>query len=123
MQNKKKQYSGAIFYEDEFDLERDFIATVESINSEGVNNFEMLPLIRRVSETDGSMILQREGLFAKIKFFLLTRIIINIYFVLAACDLIDNGVLAIFGPSAKADSGECRCVWQRWGCFVLWKAD
>ncbi|XP_036222655.2 glutamate receptor ionotropic, kainate 2 [Bactrocera oleae] len=72
---------GAIFYEDEFDLERDFIATVESINSEGVNNFEMLPLIRRVSETDGSMILQRE-----------------------ACDLIDNGVLAIFGPSAKADS-------------------
>lgn len=110
MQNKKKQYSGAIFYEDEFDLERDFIATVESINSEGVNNFEMLPLIRRVSETDGSMILQREGLFAKIKFFLLTRIIINIYFVLAACDLIDNGVLAIFGPSAKADSGECRCV-------------
>nr|QKN21288.1 glutamate receptor ionotropic kainate 2 [Bactrocera dorsalis] len=72
---------GAIFYENEFDLEQDFIATVESINSEGVNNFEMLPLIRRISETAGSMILQRE-----------------------ACDLIDNGVLAIFGPSAQADS-------------------
>ncbi|XP_067622673.1 glutamate receptor ionotropic, kainate 2 isoform X2 [Eurosta solidaginis] len=72
---------GAIFYEDEFDLERSFMVTVDSINSEKRNNFKMLPLIRRVSDTDGSMILQRE-----------------------ACDLIDNGVAAIFGPSSKADS-------------------
>lgn len=28
----------------------------------------------------------------------------------AACDLVDNGVLAIFGPSAKTDSGECVSV-------------
>ncbi|XP_054743540.1 glutamate receptor ionotropic, kainate 2 [Anastrepha obliqua] len=72
---------GAIFYEDEFHLERTFIAIVKDINNERDNNFKMLPLIRRVSETDGSMILQRE-----------------------ACDLIDNGVSAIFGPSSKIDS-------------------
>ncbi|XP_011193096.2 glutamate receptor ionotropic, kainate 2 [Zeugodacus cucurbitae] len=72
---------GAIFYESELDLERIFIATVESINSEKVNNFKMVPLVRRVSESDGSMILQRQ-----------------------ACDLIDNSVVSIFGPSAKADS-------------------
>ncbi|XP_017470732.1 PREDICTED: glutamate receptor ionotropic, kainate 3-like isoform X2 [Rhagoletis zephyria] len=72
---------GALFYENEYDLERTFIATVDSINNEKKDNFKMLPLIRRLSETDGSMLLQRE-----------------------ACNLIDNGVVAIFGPSSKADS-------------------
>uniref|UniRef100_W8BR51 Glutamate receptor ionotropic, kainate 3 n=1 Tax=Ceratitis capitata TaxID=7213 RepID=W8BR51_CERCA len=72
---------GAIFFENELDLERTFIATVESINAARETNFKLLPLIRRVSETDGSLILQRE-----------------------VCDLIDNSVVAIFGPSSKADS-------------------
>ncbi|XP_023301839.2 glutamate receptor ionotropic, kainate 2 [Lucilia cuprina] len=80
-----QQYSqiniGALFYEDELDIEKTFEATVERINSENEGIFKLFPLIRRLSPVDSSIALEKE-----------------------ACDLIDNGVAAIFGPSSKADS-------------------
>ncbi|XP_030374350.1 glutamate receptor ionotropic, kainate 2 [Scaptodrosophila lebanonensis] len=73
---------GAFFYDDEMELEKEFMTVVDALNGpENEQTQTFLPLIRRLKPDDGSMLLQEY-----------------------ACDLIDNGVVAIFGPSSKAES-------------------
>ncbi|BFF96201.1 glutamate receptor ionotropic kainate 2 [Drosophila madeirensis] len=73
---------GAFFYDDELELEKEFMAVVNAINGpESEQTFRLYPLIKRLKPEDGSVTMQEE-----------------------ACDLIDNGVAAIFGPSSKAAS-------------------
>ncbi|XP_001968234.3 glutamate receptor ionotropic, kainate 3 [Drosophila erecta] len=73
---------GAFFYDDELELEREFMAVVSAINGpEDEQTARFYPLIKRLKPEDGSVTLQEQ-----------------------ACDLIDNGVAAIFGPSSKAAS-------------------
>ncbi|XP_037960958.1 glutamate receptor ionotropic, kainate 2 [Teleopsis dalmanni] len=70
---------GAIFFENETDIARAFEAAVERVNSAADTTFRLLPLVRQLGENTASTALQR-----------------------AACDMVDNGVTAIFGPSSKA---------------------
>nr|XP_016926510.1 glutamate receptor ionotropic, kainate 2 [Drosophila suzukii] len=73
---------GAFFYDDELELEKEFMAVVNAINGpESEQTLRFYPLIKRLKPEDGSVKMQEE-----------------------ACDLIDNGVAAIFGPSSKAAS-------------------
>ncbi|EDW65044.1 glutamate receptor ionotropic, kainate 2 isoform X2 [Drosophila virilis] len=73
---------GAFFYDNELELEKEFMAVVNAINGpEAEQTLRLNPLIRRLKPEDGSVILQEY-----------------------ACDLIDNGVAAIFGPSSQAAS-------------------
>ncbi|XP_017132703.1 glutamate receptor ionotropic, kainate 2 [Drosophila elegans] len=73
---------GAFFYDDELELEKEFMEVVNAINGpESEQTLRFYPLIKRLKSEDGSVMLQEQ-----------------------ACDLIDNGVAAIFGPSSKAAS-------------------
>ncbi|KAH8353487.1 hypothetical protein KR084_011300 [Drosophila pseudotakahashii] len=73
---------GAFFYDDELELEKEFLAVVNAINGpEEEQTLRFYPLIKRLKLEDGSVTMQEQ-----------------------ACDLIDNGVAAIFGPSSKAAS-------------------
>ncbi|XP_068141768.1 glutamate receptor ionotropic, kainate 2 [Drosophila tropicalis] len=73
---------GAFFYDDEMELEIEFVAVVNSLNGPEMEQpFTMNPLIKRLKREDNSVSMQEQ-----------------------ACDLIDNGVAAIFGPSSKAAS-------------------
>lgn len=56
-----KYILGALFFEDELDIEKTFEATVERINSENEGLFKLTPLIRRLNPEDGSIALEREG--------------------------------------------------------------
>ncbi|XP_062142127.1 LOW QUALITY PROTEIN: glutamate receptor ionotropic, kainate 2 [Drosophila sulfurigaster albostrigata] len=73
---------GAFFYDNEIELEKEFTDVINAINGpEAEQTFTLNPLIKRLRPEDGSLILMGH-----------------------ACDLIDNGVAAIFGPSSKAAS-------------------
>ncbi|XP_034473399.1 glutamate receptor ionotropic, kainate 2 [Drosophila innubila] len=73
---------GAFFYDNELELEKEFMDVVTAINGlESEATFAFTPLIKRLKPEDNSVILQEH-----------------------ACDLIDNGVAVIFGPSSKAAS-------------------
>uniref|UniRef100_A0A1A9ZN65 Ionotropic glutamate receptor C-terminal domain-containing protein n=1 Tax=Glossina pallidipes TaxID=7398 RepID=A0A1A9ZN65_GLOPL len=72
---------GAFFYENEFEYQRAFESAVLRINSENKSNFKLLPIIKKLSSYDGPIALKRE-----------------------ACNLIGDGVEAIFGPSSQAES-------------------
>ncbi|KAL9926545.1 glutamate receptor IIC [Glossina fuscipes fuscipes] len=72
---------GAFFYENEFEYQRAFESAVLRINSENKSNFKLLPMIKKLSSYDGPIALKRE-----------------------ACNLIGDGVEAIFGPSSQAES-------------------
>ncbi|EDW03471.1 glutamate receptor ionotropic, kainate 2 [Drosophila grimshawi] len=73
---------GALFYDNELELEKEFMSVINSINGPQPDQGSFIyPLIKRLKPEDGSVILQEH-----------------------ACDLIDNGVAAIFGPSSQAAS-------------------
>ncbi|KAL7742445.1 hypothetical protein ACLKA6_019075 [Drosophila palustris] len=73
---------GAFFYDNELELEKEFMDVLNAINGpESATAFAFNPLIKRLKPEDNSVILHEH-----------------------ACDLIDNGVAAIFGPSSKAAS-------------------
>lgn len=79
---------------------------VSSINGPDPDpTFALNPLIKRLKPEDGSVVLQEHGEERE------EAGGIGTYSddensSLSACDLIDNGVAAIFGPSSKAASGE-----------------
>ncbi|XP_013112934.2 glutamate receptor ionotropic, kainate 2 [Stomoxys calcitrans] len=72
---------GALFYDDEYEIEESFVKTINLINSQNEVHIKLNPLIRRLYETEGSAILENK-----------------------AVSLVENGVAAIFGPSSKTDS-------------------
>ncbi|XP_073831694.1 glutamate receptor ionotropic, kainate 2-like [Musca autumnalis] len=72
---------GAFFYENEFEIEETFQKTVEFVNSQSANEFSLEPIIMRLKEYDNSLFIEKY-----------------------ACDLLEMGVAAIFGPSSRANS-------------------
>lgn len=107
--------AGAFFYDNELELEKEFLAVVNSINGpEAEQTLRFNPLIKRLKPEDGSVILQEYGAYFQpfpnkymkklIKHTKNTEKLTS----LSACDLIDNGVAAIFGPSSQSASGEYR---------------
>ncbi|KAH8278044.1 hypothetical protein KR026_006912 [Drosophila bipectinata] len=73
---------GAFFYDDELELEKEFMQVVEALNGpESEQTMRFFPVVKRLKSDDSSVAIQEQ-----------------------ACDLVDNGVAAIFGPSAKAAS-------------------
>ncbi|XP_075156880.1 glutamate receptor ionotropic, kainate 2-like [Haematobia irritans] len=72
---------GALFYDDEFEIEESFVKTIHLINNRSEVNFKLNPVIQKLYDGDSYSILERKAAW-----------------------LMDNGVAAIFGPSSKTDS-------------------
>ncbi|XP_073835691.1 glutamate receptor ionotropic, kainate 2-like [Musca autumnalis] len=72
---------GALFYDDEYEIEESFVTTINVINNQNEVNFKLVPVIEKLYEADNSAILENK-----------------------ANRLIENGVAVIFGPSSKSDS-------------------
>lgn len=107
--------AGAFFYDNELELEKEFLAVVNTINGpEAEQTLRFNPLIKRLKPEDGSVILQEYGAYFQFPFpnkckkKLIKHKNTKKLTSLSACDLIDNGVAAIFGPSSQSASGEYR---------------
>lgn len=99
------QPAGAFFYDDELELEKEFMTVVNAINGpESEQTMRFYPLIKRLKSEDGSVTMQEHGESTHPPIHSIPNN--SNIFSLSACDLIDNGVAAIFGPSSKAASGK-----------------
>ncbi|XP_075155868.1 glutamate receptor ionotropic, kainate 2-like, partial [Haematobia irritans] len=72
---------GGIFYDYEYEIEEAFIKTVSVANNQNDANFKLEAITKHLKDSDGSMVIEKY-----------------------ACDLLEMGVAAIFGPSSKANS-------------------
>uniref|UniRef100_A0A1I8Q9F2 Glutamate receptor ionotropic, kainate 2-like n=1 Tax=Stomoxys calcitrans TaxID=35570 RepID=A0A1I8Q9F2_STOCA len=72
---------GGIFYDYEFEIEEAFIKTIGVVNGLSEGEFKLEPVSKHLKDSDGSMVIEKY-----------------------ACDLLELGVAAIFGPSSKANS-------------------
>lgn len=52
---------GALFFENEVDLEKTFEATIDRVNDENAEHFKLIALMRRLSPGDGSIALESAG--------------------------------------------------------------
>ncbi|XP_061399336.1 glutamate receptor ionotropic, kainate 2-like [Musca vetustissima] len=72
---------GALFYDNEFEIEEAFVQSIEFVNTLSKDEFLLQPIVMRLNTYDSTMFIEKY-----------------------ACDLLDMGVAAIFGPSSRANS-------------------
>lgn len=54
-------FKGALFYDDEYEIEESFVTTINLINNQNEVNFKLIPLIEKLYDYDSSAILENKG--------------------------------------------------------------
>ena len=104
--------SGGLFFNNELDILEAFDAAINDVNA--LNTDFRLEPVKHFLGQDDSIILQQLSelifcfiLFTNLKIVFQNKLKNVVFFVcFIACDLMDQGVVAIFGPSSKTTSGK-----------------